>query len=103
MKMILLFLTCANDPEAKKIARALLQKRLIVCAKRTPVSSSFYWENKIDSAKEVLLIMESIESNFKKIEKEVKKLHSYETFVLVSLPVTQASTGVAAWMKAGLR
>lgn len=101
--MNILFLTCANNKEADKIAKALLKKHLIVCAKKTPVSSSFLWQGKIDSEKEVLLIMESIESKFKQIEKQIKKLHSYDTPVLISLPISQASSGIAKWMKKELK
>jgi len=103
MKMILLFLTCANQKEASKIVNALLRKRLIVCVKSMPVSSSFLWQGKKDSAKEVLLVMESIESKFKAIENEIRKHHSYDTFVLLSVPVSQASTGIAKWMKQELK
>ena len=103
MKMNILFLTCANNKEADKIAKTLLKKHLIVCAKKTPVYSSFLWQGKIDSGKEVLLIMDSIESKFKQIEKQIKKLHSYDTPVLISLPISQASSGVATWMKKELK
>ncbi len=103
MKMEILLLTCANNKEAGNIAKSLLKNKLIVCAKRTPVSSSFFWENSIDSEEEVLLIMETKYENFEKVEKEVKKLHSYDTFVLVALPVTKMSKGVKKWMKEGLK
>jgi len=103
MKMILLFLACANQKEADKIVNALLKNHLIVCVKTMPVSSSFLWQGKKDTAKEVFLVMESVESKFKAIEKEVRRHHSYDTFVLVSIPVSQASTGVAKWMNQELK
>lgn len=103
MKMNILFLTCASNKEADKIAKDLLKKHLIVCAKKTPVSSSFLWQGKIDSGKEVLLIMESVESKFKQIEKQIKKLHSYDMPVLISLTISQASSGVAKWIKKELK
>ena len=103
MKMILLFLTCANQKEANKIINALLKKRLIVCVKSMSVSSSFLWQGKKDSAKEILLVMESVESKFKAIEKEVRKHHSYDAFVLLSVPITKASTGIAKWMQKELK
>lgn len=99
MKPILLFLTCANSKEANKIAKALHDNKLVVCIKRMPVSSSFLWQGKTDKAQEVLLVMESIESKFKVIEKEVKKHHSYSTFVLFSTPISQTSQGVTKWLK----
>jgi periplasmic divalent cation tolerance protein len=82
--MAIYYLTCANDWEADKIAKALLTKKLVACAKQMPVSSSSWWKGKLTEDKEILLVMESIEENFIKIEKEVRKLHSHETFVLYS-------------------
>ena len=100
--MIILFLTCANKKEADKIALTLLKKRLIVCAKSMAVSSSSIWKGKIESAREILLIMESHESLFDKIEKEVRKIHSYETFVLLSFPITHTSKGTREWINSSL-
>jgi len=102
MKMILLFLACVDDKEAEKISQALLEKHLIVCAKKTSVSSAFFWKGKIDKTNEVLLVMETIEKNYDEIEKEVRKLHSYKTFVLSAIPVIKYSKGVEAWLKEGL-
>lgn len=98
-KLCLFFLTCANKKEAEKIAKTLLAKRLVVCTKIFPVSSSFLWHGKIDSASEVLLVMDSIEENFKKVEQEVAKIHSYKTFVLLSSPVIQTTQNVKKWIK----
>lgn len=103
MKMTLLYLTCANVQEADKIAQSLLDKRMVVCAKKLPVSSSFYWKGSIDNANEILLILETEERLFNEIEEEVRRLHSYETFVLVSIPVNKTSKGVEEWLKEGLK
>ena len=97
--MNLLFLTCANETEARTIARTLLERKLVVCTKITTVKSQFLWKKNIDSAEEALLIMESYESKFAEVEKTVKELHSYEQFVLVGFPVTQMASGVEEWMK----
>lgn len=101
-KMVLLYLTCANDDEAQKIARTLLEEKLIVCAKKVVVKINYLWKGKIESDGEVLLIMDSIEEKFGEIEKEVKKLHSYDTFVLLSTPVNRASKGVEKWIEESL-
>lgn len=103
MKMVLLFLPCVNNKEAEKISQSLLEKHLIVCAKKTPVSSTFFWKGEIDKANEILLIMESVEENYEEIEKEVRKLHSYETFVLSAISVIKYSKGVEDWLKEGLK
>ena len=99
MKPILLFLTCANNQEADKISNALLDKQLVVCIKKFPVSSKFLWQGKKSSAEEVILLMDSEKSLFSQIEKEIKKLHSYETPVLISVAVNQSSFGIDKWLK----
>lgn len=43
--------------------------------------------------------MDSLEGNFEKVENEVARLHSYETFVLLSTSVSQTTTGVKDWIK----
>lgn len=103
MEMNLLFLTCANEVEAKKIANVLLEKRLIICAKRTSVSSSYLWKGKIEESSEALLVMDSLAENFEKINDEVKRLHSYKTFVLTSILVNQATKKVEGWFKEELK
>jgi len=97
--MNLLFLTCANEEEANNIARTLLERKQIVCAKLLPVNSQFLWKKSIDTAEEALLVMESDESRFADVEKTVKELHSYEQFVLIGLPITQMASGVEEWLK----
>lgn len=99
MKMAIYYLTCKDNTEADKISKILLEKRLVACAKKFPVESNFWWKNKIDNAKEVVVILESIEDNFEKINVEVKKLSSYETPLLFSIPVLKTTKGVGKWLK----
>jgi periplasmic divalent cation tolerance protein len=94
-----LYLTCENQAEADKIATALLKKRLIACAKFLPIDCKYWWQGKITDGKEILLVMESREDLFDAVELEVKKLHSYETFVLEAVPVTKLSKEAAKWME----
>lgn len=99
MRPCLLFLSCKNIEEANKISNQLLKKKLIVCAKKISVDSSYLWENKIESSREVLLIMDSVEENFKKINQEVKKLHSYKTYTLFMTNINKANKETVAWFK----
>ena len=92
-------LTCGSWQEAQRIADALLEQRLIACAEFLEVKSKYHWQNKLEENKEIKLIMESIADNFKKIEAEVGKLHSYETFVLQQIPLTNVSAQAQVWLQ----
>ena len=95
-----LVLTCGSWQEAQRIADALLKKHLVACAEMMEIKSKYHWHGKIDEANEVKLIMETVASNFEKVEAEVKKLHSYDTFVLKQIPVHRVSELAGKWWEA---
>lgn len=97
------WLTCANAVEATKIAQVLLERHLVACAKQVLVSADFIWKDEIDHNDEVLLIMDSREDLFEEVEAEVKKLHSYETFVLQAIPVLKVSDDAVVWLNESLK
>ncbi len=97
--MIILYLTCADEDEAKKIGTALLEAKLVACVRRTPITSSYWWKDKINHDDEILLMMESLEEKFEAIEALVTKLHSYDEYVLTAVPVLKTTPGVELWLR----
>ena len=92
------WLSCADGAEADKIAKVLLEKRLVACVKKLPINSTFHWKGNVENSDEILLLMDSREDLFEEIESEVTKLHSYETFVLQSAPITNVSQKAEVWL-----
>lgn len=99
MKPCLLLLSCKNDQEADKISFQLLKLKLIVCAKKISINSNYLWKGKIESDPETLLIMDSIEENFEKIDKVVKKIHSYKTYNLIMTKVEKINEQGLKWLQ----
>jgi len=99
----IVIMTAPNKEEAEKIVRILLEERLIACANIIDsVSSFFWWQTKIEEEKEVLVIMKSHESLFKKLSKKVKEIHSYDIPEILALPIVNGSQSYLDWMKACL-
>lgn len=94
-----LVLTCGSWQEAQKIADALLEQKLVACVEMMEIKSKYWWEGKLDEAKEIKLVMETVADNFAKVEAVVRKLHSYKTFVLQMIPVAQLSKNAAEWLQ----
>jgi periplasmic divalent cation tolerance protein len=96
-------MTASTKEEAVRIVHTLLEERLIACANiMDPVSSFFWWQGKIEEEKEVLVIMKSHETLFKKLSKRVMELHSYDTPEILALPIVNGSQSYLDWMKACL-
>ncbi len=100
MSYILVLMTASSKDEAKKIVRSLLEEKLIVCANMIDsVSSVFWWQDKIEEAKEVLVIMKSHQELFKWLSTRVKELHSYDTPEILALSIVDGSSHYLEWMK----
>lgn len=96
---IVVLVTCSSKKEAVAIVNALLRKKLIACANLIAgVESKFRWKGKIDKAKEVLVILKTRREYFRRIEKEVKRIHSYEVPEIVALPVIEGSKIYLDWI-----
>lgn len=97
--MIFIYITCQNKKEAKEIGIALIQKRLAGCCNIFPIESIYKWKNKIVKDKEVVLIAKTLKKNFEKIEKEVKKLHSYTIPCILEIPIKRGNLEYLNWLK----
>ena len=103
-KYIVIFATCASEKEAAKIAKNLLSERLIACANIIAgVKSLFRWKGKVDKAKETLLVIKTVRKNFLKVQKRIKKLHSYEVPEIIALPIVAGENDYLKWIKESVK
>lgn len=105
--MILIYITCESVEQAKEIGRHLMNKRLCACVNIFPnMEPMFFWppkSGKIDESKEVVLVVKTIEDKYKAVEKEVHKLHSYETPCVFAIPVKHVAQKYYKWLKGELK
>lgn len=98
-KMVFLYVTTSSPEEAEKIGKALLERRLCACVNIYPdVRSYFWWEGKIDSAKEAILIVKTRESLVLETERVIKENHSYTCPCIVKIPVEAVFKPFEEWL-----
>lgn len=101
---IVVFITAANKKEADKIAKRLVEQKLVACVNIIDkVKSVFWWEKKINGSKEVLLILKSKKARFNKIVRLVKFLHSYEVPEIIALPIIAGEKKYLRWLDDSIR
>lgn len=104
MNFTVIFITCANKEEAEKIAAALVKNRLAACVNIAKnIESVFWWQGKIDIAKEALLIVKSKKSKLAKIIKLVKSIHSYDVPEIIALPIIGGDKSYLDWIDESIR
>lgn len=101
---IVIFITCANRNEADKIANELIVLKLVACVNIVDkVNSIFWWQDKVDSANEVLLIAKSKKSLMEKIIRQVKFQHSYQVPEVIALPIISGNKEYINWIYESVR
>ena len=96
----LVLVTCVSVLEARKISRSLLQKRLAACVniQISPVESIYRWKGKIETAREHLLLIKTTTRRLKSLEREVLRLHSYDTPEFLVLSISGGSRAYLRWL-----
>ena len=77
MKVILT--TFGSEDDAKRVAKKLVEERLVACAWVTQKVKSFYvWEGKLQEDEEVVVVLKVPDKTFEKALKKLRELHPYE-------------------------
>ena len=96
---IVVFVTASGKKEAKKISQALLKSRLCACVNIIDgVESFFWWQGKIDQAKETLLVIKTKRELFNQLKKKVKSAHSYAVPEIIALPIIAGNKKYLEWI-----
>ena len=96
--------TCGTLAEARKIARSVVEKKLSACVNiLTHAVESFYtWKGKVENSSECLMILKTRAERLEELQKEVLRLHSYETPEFIALTITAGSEGYLSWLSSCL-
>ena len=97
----IVLVTCPTLPLSRKIATAVVQKRLAACVNivSSPVESFYTWKEKFESAREYLLIIKTTANRLDPLEGEVRRLHTYDVPEFISLRLDSGSGPYLAWLK----
>ena len=87
MHFVFLYVTCTHTLEARSLSRLLLQKNLIACANIFPMESIYWWEGKIVSGKEAVLILKTSRNKVVRTRAEIEKMHSYKVPCITEIHV----------------
>jgi periplasmic divalent cation tolerance protein len=103
-KYRLVLVTCGTLTEARLIARTVVSKRLAACVSvvLSPADSYYAWKRKLENAREYLLLIKTMAKRLPELEKEVKRLHSYDLPEFLVLPVAAGSREYLVWLEASV-
>ena len=94
----MVLITCPPE-KAEEVARAMLDKRVAACINIIQkVSSLYWWENKIESDNEALLVVKTRIDRFEDLKNYVKEVHPYDVPEIIALPIVTGYKKYLEWV-----
>ena len=97
---IVVFITVDSQENAQKIANKLLTERKAACINIIPkVESQYWWQGKLESAGELLLIVKTRGELLGELVKIVKEIHPYSVPEIIALPIIGSNKDYLQWIE----
>jgi len=90
--------TVGSVDEARRIADALLDRKLAACVNIVPKIVSIYrWKGKVEEAEEWILLIKTA-SGFEPVRDAILEMHSYELPECMSISIEDGSPEYLKWL-----
>jgi len=99
MSLATMYVTTPNKTDAERIARALLEKRLVACANILENATSLYWwDGQIQGDQECVMICKTQMRLVDKAAALIEELHPYDVPCVTAMPILKATRAYAEWV-----
>lgn len=98
-ELILVLTTFPETEKAREVAKILLENRLAACCTILPGTSLYWWDEKLNEDKEVVMMIKTHLSLYPELEKKLKEIHPYQIPEIIALPIKAANQSYSDWIK----
>ena len=100
---LIVFTTFANEADAARVARALVDERLVACANLLPgVRSIYRWKDAVEDQPEVVVLMKTRKQDWTALLSRLHELHPYEVPECVAVRIAAGAPRYMAWLDEAL-
>ena len=101
--MLLVFTSFANEQDAARVVRTLVEERLVACGNLLPgVRSLYRWKGAIEDAQEVVALMKTRKQDWTALVSRLHELHPYETPECVAVRIAAGAPRYLEWLERAL-
>ncbi len=93
----------ASEEDAARVARVLVEERLVACANLLPGARSLYrWKDAVQDEKETLVLLKTRKQDWTALLSRLHELHPYETPELIAVRIAAGAPKYMQWLEAQL-
>lgn len=99
MNSVMVYMTAENMEQAESIGRVLVETKLAACVNILDnMRSMYWWEGKVEQAKEVVVLAKTRTDLVDELIEAVKHVHSYEVPCIATMPLVGGNPDFLTWI-----
>jgi len=100
---LIVFTTFANEDDAARVVRALVEERLAACGNILPGARSIYrWQEGVQDEREVVVLLKSRKQDWATLMSRLIELHPYKTPECVAVRIAAGAPAYMEWLESAL-
>jgi len=100
MTVVTVYAVFADDAEATRIGRQMVEERLAACVNILGPCRSFYrWEGAIESASEIPALFKTTAAQADALIARIAELHSYDNPAIAVWPIAKLQVAYGDWVE----
>lgn len=101
MKLIAVYTTVGSQDDARKLANALVERKLVACAQISAIESFYSWQGAVQNDQEFRILLKTTEARYHAVEATIRELHTYELPAIHTVAFEHADERYATWIEQG--
>jgi periplasmic divalent cation tolerance protein len=101
MKLLAVYTTVAGIDAARRMARALVERKLAACAQIGEIESFYAWQGTIANEREFRILFKTTEARYAAVEAAIRELHDYELPAIHAVALEHVHAPYGRWIEEG--
>jgi periplasmic divalent cation tolerance protein len=102
MEYIEVVTTCGDRTEARAIARSLVERKLVACARIAEIESFYVWQGGLQEDQEYEVSGKTTSDRYQEVESAIRELHSYDLPDIHARAIAPVYAPYGEWLKTSL-
>ena len=101
MKLLAVHTTVASLDAARRMARALVERKLAACAQIGEIESLYAWQGALANEREFRILFKTTDARVAEVEAAIRELHDYELPAIHAQALERVEPAYGRWIEEG--
>lgn len=98
-KILAVYTTVGSADEARTLARALVERKLVACAQISAIESIYNWDGAVQQSPEWRVLFKTTAALYQQVESAILAEHAYDLPAIYAVAFDRCSEPFADWVQ----